>query len=147
MTTFTRLALIVVVSICTLNIFPIAIKNDLPLLIDADPQYSGFKEAKVYIQGKSVPFNHTINTCSKNGCYSIEIKIPADYAARLAGKELSSFSQKILSLLRCYLHITYKPENNDETHYLTDILIEKTTNARYTVYPRGILSITVYVEN
>lgn len=131
----------------TFNILPIIIKNDLGLLIDADPQYSGFKEAKVYIQGESVPFNHTINTYNKNGCYSIEIKIPADYAARLAGKELSSFSQKFLSLLRCYLHITYKTENNDETHYLTDILIEKTTNARYTVYPRGILSITVYVEN
>lgn len=130
----------------SLNIFPIAFKNDLTLLIEADSQYCGFKQAKVYIQGELVPFDHLITMNGKNGFYNIEIEIPADYAAQLAGKKLSPFTQKLLNYLYCYLHISYKPTSDNEIHYLTDILIDRTDRAHYTIYPRGVLSITVYVE-
>jgi hypothetical protein len=135
------------------HISTISIYNDLENLACADEQYSGFKDAPVYVQGNYIsPFNTVMLANDPTG-YTLEIEVPAHFATRLAGQELSSISLFFLSLLRCCLNIHFKP--HEETSHpisITEILLNKASawdccKPTYTIRWSGVRSITVYIQD
>lgn len=138
------------------NTFPITIHNDLQHLAEAADQYAGFMDAPVYVQGAYLPLFHTITIPHDPNGYVLEIEVPAQFAAKLAGKELSRISETFLSMLRCYLNIHFKPHDaTQNTLSITEILIDKASKwervaPTYTIRWHGLgglRSITVYIQD
>lgn len=131
-----------------------SIHNDLQLLAETDQEFAGFKDARIYIDNTLVqPGNaYTIYKIPANG-FTVEIEIPAHFAAQLAGKKLSKFSTNVLSIIRCYVHFTFKPLYPDEQDIsLAEVLIFKSSEwqeyiPEITIRPRGIRSVTAYIQD
>jgi hypothetical protein len=140
-------------SSCASRISAVSIYNDLENLASADEQYSGFKDAPVYVQGNYISSFNTVILANDPTGYTLEVEVPADFALRLAGEKVSNISLFFLSLLRCCLNMHFKPyEETSHPISITEILINKASawdccKPTYTVRWSGLRSITVYIQD
>lgn len=151
------LSLFVAIScLSSLTLGAISIQNDLHYLVEADPQYAGFKDAPVYVNGHLIPVDGTLYL-GNTGDYIIEVEVPADFAAQqLGGQTLSTLRKAFYRLLRCYLQIHFKPDNPDQQHfYITEIALDKIgvweqNKPTITIVWRGLhelRSVTAYIKD